>query len=263
LLFFAWQFWKRAVRTPVEAKLFNGLRVKVWPDCDTAPSALYYSVPNGSHISFMRKYLDGGTFLDVGANIGLVTLLVADRVQHAILFEPNPTVAERAKENLRLNNLTFEVFVGALSDAVGTIEFENGGPNSCNRTVDGFATSLPTITVARTTLDQFLREYPIDAPPIRAVKIDVEGHENSVLRGMKGFLKGQRPRLVMFEYLQRTNIMQAIALLTEVGYLVFELSPAGPRLATASVAPLQDLFACPIELAAQFGLVQASVHVDR
>jgi FkbM family methyltransferase len=37
---------------------------------------------------------------------------------------------------------------------------------------------------------------------IDAVKIDVEGHENSVLRGMKEFLKHHRPKLVMFEYLR-------------------------------------------------------------
>ena len=234
--FVGWQVWKRVVGRPVYAHLFNGLRLCVWPDCDVSPAALYYRLPNGKPIAFLRRFLDGGTFLDVGANVGLVTLLVADKVQHAILFEPNPKAAERARENLRINNLKFEVVAEALSDAVGTVEFENTGMSSCNRTVVGFTTSAPTITVARTTLDQFLREHAAAIPPICAVKIDVEGHENSVLRGMKDFLRSQRPLLVMFEYLQRTKIAQTLAIFDEVRYEVFELSASGPHVATDQVS---------------------------
>ena len=254
-LFFAWQVWKRVVGKPLEAKLLNGLRVRVFPDCETSPSALYYSLPNGRCISFLRRFLHGGTFLDIGANIGLVSLLVADKVQHAILFEPNPNAVERAKENIHINDLKFEVFSEALSDTVGTVEFENAGSvSSCNRTVDGFTTELPTITVQRTTFDQFFREYRTHMPAISAVKIDVEGHENSVLRGMKSFLRNQRPKLVMFEYLQRTDIQETLATFGEVGYSVFELTAVGPRYATSQVKPLQDLFACPTELAGRFGV---------
>ena len=254
LFFFCgWQFWKRIIGTPIYANLFNGFRIRVYPDCDNSPSALYYSIPNGRPIAFLRSHLDGGTFLDVGANVGLVTLLVADKVQHALLFEPNPAAVERARENLHSNALKFEVFAKALSDKVGSVDFESVGlVSSCNRTVDGFTSSLPTISVQRTTFDQFLREHPV-APPILAVKIDVEGHENAVLRGMKEFLRNHRPRLVMFEYLQRTNIRDILALFEAVGYSVFELSATGPKTATDQVAPLQDLFACPTELADQFG----------
>ncbi len=233
-------------------RLFNGLRLRVYCDCDTSPAAVYYSVPNGNHISFLRKHLDGGTFVDAGANVGLVSLLVADKVQHAILFEPNPIAVIRARENLAINRLNFEVFAQALSDMTGTVEFEHAGKvGSCNRTVDGFTPSVPTITVRRTTLDQFLRDHN-RMPPISAVKIDVEGHENSVLRGMREFLKNQRPKLIMFEYLQRTNIAEVLTLFKDVDFLVFELSPGGSRIATDRVEPLQDLFACPNEMAALF-----------
>ena len=251
LFFLAWQIWKRAVGTPWNARLFNGLQMRVYPDCDTSPSALYYSIPNGTHISFLRRHLDGGTFVDVGANVGLVSLLVADKVQHAILFEPNPVAVRRAKENLAINHLTFEVVAQALSDTVGTVELENGGNvSSCNRTVEGFPVLLPTIAVQRTAFDQFLREHTA-FPAISAVKIDVEGHENSVLRGMRAFLIHQRPRLIMFEYLQRTNIIETLVFFKDVGYTVFELSIDGPRIATAQVGPLQDLFACPNEMAVE------------
>jgi FkbM family methyltransferase len=251
LFFFGWQLWKRLTGIPVTVRLFNGLRLRVYCDCDTSPAAVYYSIPNGNHISFLRRHLDGGTFVDVGANVGLVSLLVADKVQHAILFEPNPIAVKRAKENLEINRLNFEVFAQALSDTVGTVEFEHAGKvGSCNRTVDGITTSVPTITVRRTTFDRFLQDHSM--PAISAVKIDVEGHENSVLRGMREFLKNQRPKLIMFEYLQRTNIADVLSLFKDVDFLVFELSSGGSRIATDRVEPLQDLFACPTEMAALF-----------
>jgi FkbM family methyltransferase len=203
--------------------------------------------------------------------VGLVTLLVADKVQHAVLLEPNPLAAERAKENLRLNHLDFQVVAQALSDRVGNVELENAaGVSSCSRTVDGFNTLLPTITVPRTTFDQFLRERGQSLPPVSAVKIDVEGHENSVLRGMTDFLKSRRPKLVMFEYLQRTDIVETLRIFRDVDYSVFELSFAGPQAVTKQVNPLQDLFACRLrelrtsELLACDSLdsVPATEHLD-
>ena len=83
--------------------------------------------------------------------------------------------------------------------------------------------------------------------PVSLVKIDVEGHENSVLRGMQKFVAEKRPPLVMFEYLQRTNLEETLRFFARVGYQVFELGTSGPVAATNRVAPLQDLFACPLE----------------
>ena len=83
--------------------------------------------------------------------------------------------------------------------------------------------------------------------PIALVKIDVEGHENSVLRGMQKFFTEKRPPLVMFEYLQRTNIEETLRFFEAVGYKVFEVSSNGPVAITSRVEPLQDLFACPVE----------------
>jgi FkbM family methyltransferase len=255
LFFFGWQLWKRSVARSLTARLFNGLLIRVWPDCDSSPAAFYYSLPNSRHLSVVRNCLKGGTFVDVGANVGLVTLLVADKIGHAVLFEPNPSAFIRAQENLKMNGLSFEVVPIALSDKIGTVEFENLGASSCNRTVDGFATSVPTITVRCTTFDDFLRERSTPLPPIDAVKIDVEGYENSVLRGMKEFLRRQRPKIVMFEYLARTDILQTLAIFHEVGYSVFELSPSGTRrIADDEVKPLQDLFACPDENANELGI---------
>lgn len=248
-----WQVWKRLIRAPVVVPLFNGFRFRAYPDCHVSSSVLYSRIPNFSCLSFLRKHIEKGTLLDIGANVGLVSLLLADNIQHAILFEPNPVAAARARENLALNHLGFEVNELALSDQSGVVELENaGGVDSCNRTVVGFSTLVPTIFVPCTTLDSFLAQQGPLPAPISAVKIDVEGHENSVLRGMLGFLETHRPKLVMFEYLRRTNFAETVELFSRVGYRIIELNAGAPRWATREVSPLQDLFACPENLGNEF-----------
>jgi FkbM family methyltransferase len=248
-----WQVWKRLVRTPVVVPLFNGFRFRAYPDCYLSSAVLYSRIPNFKCLSFLRKHIEKGTFLDIGANVGLVSLLLADRIQHAILFEPNPIAAARARENMVLNQLGFEVQELALSDQRGVVELENaGGVDSCNRIVAGFTTTVPTISVPRNTLDSFLAERGALPAPISVVKIDVEGHENCVLRGMLGLLENHRPRLVMFEYLQRTNLAETLQLFSRVGYRVMEFKAGAVAWATLQTSPLQDLFACPQELATEF-----------
>jgi len=188
-----WQAWKRGVRRPLTVKLFNDLRFRAYPDCTVSSSVFYPKIPNGGHIEFFRSQINGGTLIDVGANVGLVSMLLADKVSHALLFEPNPVAADRARENVRLNRLKFEVHQVALSDRNGVVTFEDmGGANPCNRTVTDFPTGAPTISVSCFTLDNFLASQSPLPAPITALKIDVEGHENSVLRGMVGVLRTHR-----------------------------------------------------------------------
>jgi len=253
-----WQAWKRLARRPLTTKLFNKYRFRAYPDCTVSSAAFYSRIPNSRHIEFFRTQISGGTLIDVGANVGLVSMLLADKIEHALLFEPNPIAAARARENVRLNRLAYEVHELALSDQNGTVTFENvGGANPYNRAVVGFTTTAPTITVLRSTLDDFLAIHAPLPTPITAIKIDVEGHENSVLRGMRSVLRTHRPRTIMFEYLQRTNLKETFEIFSECSYRVMFLTKSGKtQWATVDVEPLQDLFACPEELGQE--LAQAS-----
>jgi hypothetical protein len=79
----------------------------------------------------------------------------------------------------------------------------------------------------------------------------VEGHENEALRGMRNFLIERRPKLIMFEYLQRMDLSSALRFFDEIGYSVGELADGELVPASAVVAPLQNLFAWPTELIPQ------------
>jgi FkbM family methyltransferase len=248
-----WQVWKRTVRRPLTTKLFNGLRFQVYPDCTTSSSTFYSRIPYSRNLHFLRGQISGGTLIDIGANVGLISVLLADKIQHALLFEPNPTAVARARENIALNQLPFQVHEVALSDQNGTVSFEDlGGASPCNRVVSGITTNAPTITVPCMRLDDFLEQHANFPAPIAAIKIDVEGHENSVLQGMTRTLRERRPRVIMFEYLQRTDLRKTFEIFGKCGYKVTFLTSSGElQQAGLDVQPLQDLFACPEELAAE------------
>jgi len=256
-IFVGWQLWKRLVRKPITVSLFNGKRFIAYPDCHVSSGVLYTRVPNSRNILFLRKHLSGGTLIDVGAHVGSVSLLLADKIEDAILFEPNPLAAARARENLARNQLGFKVYEFALSDTSGEIRFE------CHEGVDvgghvvanAPSSQMATRVVQCITFDAFLREHGEPHFPVSLVKIDVEGHENSVLRGMRQFLAERRPPLVMFEYLRRTNLEETLSFFTGVGYQVFEVGTNGPVAVTNRVEPLQDLFACPVERMPAMGVV--------
>lgn len=251
-MFVGWQLWKRIISVPLVVTTTNAFRFIAYPDSDVAAGFLYYRVPGSQDIEFLRAHLKGGVAIDVGSNVGSVSLLIADKIDRAILFEPNPVAAARARENAGINQLPFEVHELAVSDEKGTVEFEDAaGGTSINRTVVGFETNVPTRTVHRVTLDDFW-EAQGDSSEISLVKIDVEGHENAVIRGMRRLLQAKRVHLVMFEYLRRTNLSEAIANFEAAGYTVFELTSHGSSEVKKTARPLQNLYACPKETLPRF-----------
>jgi FkbM family methyltransferase len=249
------QIRKRIVARPSTVRLFNGLLFRAYPDCHSSSLAVYVRVPYQREIAFLRSRLLGGTLIDVGGNVGLITLLLADRLDDALLFEPNPAALRRARENLELNGLPFRTFEVALSDGEGELTLEDrGGVDSENRVVDPARPSLyPTRTAPRRTLDGVLAEEP-SVGTISLVKIDVEGHEEAVVRGMLVTLRERRPPLVMLEYLERTDLAAVARLFASADYRVHRLTSEG-RLTPLgeTTRPLQDLFAVPAEARSESG----------
>ncbi|MDH5740480.1 MAG: FkbM family methyltransferase [Nitrospira sp.] len=141
--------------------------------------------------------------LDIGANIGLMTLNVLAEVPHAhiVAFEPGGHQAELLEKNVTVNSLCDRVRVvrSALSNHVGTAEFSIH--ESRHASGDGFfdtrrAGRTKTMEVPVTTLDSWWQA--VGYPHIDAVKIDTEGAELWVLEGSKAMLDQCRP-LVVFE----------------------------------------------------------------
>jgi len=129
--------------------------------------------------------------LDIGANFGLYTALSGSIVRnHGRLyaFEGNPRVFESLQRTIVANDLYFNPNVIAanvlVSDKSGrgvlhySANLPSGGTMSDVELTGGMQR---TVEVPMTTIDDFL---PADLG-VDLVKIDVEGHEPLVLRGME------------------------------------------------------------------------------
>jgi FkbM family methyltransferase len=142
----------------------------------------------------------GGTFLDVGANAGHYTYLAAAAVGPSgcvYAIEAAPLNARRLRADLQANGLTGRVILHevAVADVPGEMRLQHApGPSPHGmRYLDPAATSGGEL-VSVTTLDEILPDLRADV-----VKIDVEGADLCVLRGMSKILAAHPPKLVVVE----------------------------------------------------------------
>jgi FkbM family methyltransferase len=140
----------------------------------------------------------GDTVLDVGANVGLYALVAARAVGpggRVFAFEPAPAAAALLAKNLRRNALQARVSIAhcAAGAEAGVLRLYVAGASSENSAVSArvhTAANRPCeeLEVPVVTLDTFCREH--DLHP-QVVKIDVEGWELAVLRGMPELLASE------------------------------------------------------------------------
>jgi FkbM family methyltransferase len=152
----------------------------------------------------IRKVLrPGDVALDIGANLGWYTVLIAKAVGlgrcHA--FEPLPELFQRLKANCEANHLegTVELNEVALGEREGTAElytFQNLGAGSTSLSKLG-RNDYSAVSVPIVTLDSYLRARQI--PRVDFIKIDVEGAEMSVLKGAGVVLRARRSPVWLIE----------------------------------------------------------------
>ncbi|WP_081685645.1 FkbM family methyltransferase [Candidatus Solirubrobacter pratensis] len=166
-----------------------------------------YEAPFSRYL--LRRLQEGQKAVDIGANMGMHTVLMASRVGdsgHVFAFEPNPRVREFLEENLTLNWIRNRVTVhaAAVADLQGKLTLhvtERYMGNSSLRPLDAsYTRDVPSDTVS----DIEVEVEPLDARSselghVDLVKIDVEGSEHRVLKGMAGMLDRNQIDVVTFE----------------------------------------------------------------
>jgi FkbM family methyltransferase len=193
-----------------------------------------------------RRLRPGDTAIDVGANAGWHTLLMACRVGpggRVVAVEPNPSSRERLEHAIAINRLTnVRVDARALADREGSRTFEappaghvwdGTGRLTGNDVGSGFSrieSSEKRSVVTVTTIDALAAEHSLDR--VTLIKIDVEGWEPAVLRGAATVLRTSRPALI-FEYdpayVERSGAGgdELVAWLRGFGYQLHVLRPRG------------------------------------
>ena len=137
-------------------------------------------------------------FLDVGANIGLITLniLASVRCQRVYAFEPGPHQAGLLEKTIRKNNLATVVILHkvGLSEQIGTARFaihQTGDASGDGFLDTGRAGGASYVNVPVTTLNAWWEAA--GRPCVSVAKLDAEGAELWILRGGDVFLDQCRP----------------------------------------------------------------------
>lgn len=146
------------------------------------------------------KISPGDVCLDIGANIGAISRIMAEKVSptgKVYSFEPSPKIFEYLIRNTRdlEQNSCHELAVSALS---GEKVFYQAPENKFGM---GTLSALPgwrSTNVAVTTLDEYWQQ--INSPTISLIKVDVEGHELEVFQGGRQTLLKNEQIFVVFEY---------------------------------------------------------------
>lgn len=148
----------------------------------------------------LQKHLRPGmTFYDIGANIGLYSMIAARLVGEqgrVVAFEADPEIAARLREHLSRNQFRqATVEEAAVWSETKTVSFERADPaaspdRGLGRVVESGKENI--VEVNAVSLDEFALKHP--APDV--VKCDVEGAEIEVFRGARRLLREKRPVIV-------------------------------------------------------------------
>jgi len=188
-------------------KTLDGYKILINPVLDKGVerTIFHHGTYELGTLIFLKEFLSSGdTFIDIGANIGLMSLhaskIVGDNGK-VISFEPLPSTYEVLNKNIEINkcnNIVAEKF------AIGSKnEFANFYDNlTINRGSASFfrrddEKSCHKITIKR--LDDYLEENRFNRF-VNCIKIDVEGWELEVLKGAKTLLSSKKAPACIIEY---------------------------------------------------------------
>lgn len=181
-----------------------------------------YSEPE---VQKLLSLIDGDSVVvEVGANVGTITVPLAKRAAVVYAFEPQPAIFGLLRQNVAQNGLTARVERLALGATRGTVSIERldldvpGVNSGAARIVDGGGGDA----VDMTTLDEYCDANGVD-PDL--IKIDVEGHEAEVLRGAREIIARCDPILYV-ENDRREKSRELIDLITGMGYRCYWHLPA-------------------------------------
>lgn len=139
----------------------------------------------------LRKELkEGMVCMDLGANIGYVTLLMADKIGKTGMIyaiEPDPANVELLDKNIELNNFNdrVRIFKMGVSNKLQVADFYVGKSSNLGGMTKTKNTKGSPIRVGVDTITNFCEDKKIP----ELIKMDIEGHEVEVLEGMYDLVK--------------------------------------------------------------------------
>lgn len=196
---FLWPLCVRFVRHPVAV---DGSRMWLTPE-PTSFSLLMGTYEAGLRRVFEQFIKSGMTVVDVGANIGIYTLLAARKTGskgRVYAFEPEHANFELLEKNVELNEYSHVTTIPmALSDKHGQAQiYLSASGNGSHSMYRNDAVTDNTENIQCVSFDEFWEAE--GRPTIHFIKMDIEGAEAAVLRGMDRFLHATDALTMVLEF---------------------------------------------------------------
>jgi len=180
---FGWQFVKRTLQNPLVVE-FHGKKLNCYPDSTSSSSVIYFNgLPDYWEMKFIQAYLrPGDNFLDVGANVGIYTILAASCVGEngsVDAFEPIEATARRIEEQMALNELdNVEVHRFAAGNQDQIVDFGYADNSTMMHMQRDGESEAGAVHVQGIRLDDFKpgKQYAMG-------EMDIEGAEPLALQG--------------------------------------------------------------------------------
>jgi FkbM family methyltransferase len=190
--------------------------------------------------AFAAYVQPGNVFYDIGANIGFFTVLAAQLVGKSgqvYAFEPVPENAERVRYNAKLNQFkNVTVFQKAVSanKGEGNLLLAHHSGGATLSTVGTPPDLRGSMQVELVCVDDLVAQKKMKPPT--AVKVDVEGAEIEVLKGMLKTIDQYKP-IIFYEvddgnkesFQQKSDALESF--IRELGYKIIHLEDAYPTVA--------------------------------
>lgn len=217
-----WKINQKFFHLPVIVEIDKQIKCICYPTSSCGGLIIYSKFYEFPEMMFTKKILnDKSIFFDVGANIGIYTLLAATKIKKGKIyaFEPVDEALDILYQNIRINNLNnkVEVIEKVVSDKSGMEKFtiQNISEYSRISTDRSAGVSIPSVKI-----DDFCKKNDIKF--IDLIKIDVEGAEMKVLRGGENYMKNGKIGVLIIE-LSTVNPEETLNYIRQFNYSIFEI----------------------------------------
>ena len=205
---FLYRQLRRNGKTPDYAfsKDFYGLKYKGNLNNNIDANVFFYGAFEKPLLFFLRDTLNAlitetpkAIFMDIGANVGHHSIFLSKFASQVLAFEPYPKVNMQFKQQIAHNNISnIQIFETGLSDRRETLNYY--APTGNNEGIGSFdESSIGKGNKSYGQLDLQEGDQVIESDSwkdIKLIKIDVEGFEKKVIKGLSRTIEEERPVIV-------------------------------------------------------------------